>query len=243
MPPETRPWLEGAHGSLWQKPRTPKQPKREPEPDDHAADFHGVVSLVKEGQLSKACSALLDEAPAPHSEHVAQEMRDRHPPGRNQEETSPDCPSHSRLSPLAHRGPRGPPLFRTGLSGGTVGPQQPFFVLCCKSLFMYVRCLCHLRFLYNFPAWTKHTRNTLKHTTLNTTHTNFLSPNFGCMLMIHDKLVIAFGDRLWRRRLETAATSEEGSRRAIDPLIKGGLCASFCPFPLSGDTPANRTGL
>ena len=43
-----------------------------------------TTTLAKEGPLSNACSALLDEPPAPYSEQVAKEMRDRHQPPRTE---------------------------------------------------------------------------------------------------------------------------------------------------------------
>ena len=89
-----------------------------PESNDHTADPHDVASdfqrsddlattLANEDHLSKTCSALLDEPPAPNSEAVATEMRDRHPPPREEDMArrklpSPFCPSPPRLSAFAH---------------------------------------------------------------------------------------------------------------------------------------------
>ena len=56
-------------------------PCNAPESDNHAADPHDdanneekAATLTQEGQFSKACSALLDEPPAPYSEAVVKEM-------------------------------------------------------------------------------------------------------------------------------------------------------------------------
>ena len=77
--------LKAPEDSPWQKPRPPPKRKRELEPDDNTTDPHDDTSdfqrrddrattLTKEGQLSKDCSALLDEPPAPCSEKVTNEM-------------------------------------------------------------------------------------------------------------------------------------------------------------------------
>ena len=68
---------------------TTHHPKRKREPDDFPPDPHDddhdllkrderATALAKEGQLSDACTALLDEAPGAYSETVAKEMCDRH---------------------------------------------------------------------------------------------------------------------------------------------------------------------
>ena len=61
-----------------QKPRIPQKQKWKSESDDHATDLDHVsdfqrrddraTTQAKEGQLPKACSALLDEPPTPHNE-------------------------------------------------------------------------------------------------------------------------------------------------------------------------------
>ena len=54
-----------------------------PEQDDAEGDFQKrderATALAKEGQLSTACTALLDEPPASNTESVTKEERDRHP--------------------------------------------------------------------------------------------------------------------------------------------------------------------
>ena len=78
-------WLDGARGSLWQKPRPSPKRIREPGPDDHATDPHDEVSdfqgrddraaiLAKESQLSKACSAPLPVRKCRIIRHVGQRM-------------------------------------------------------------------------------------------------------------------------------------------------------------------------
>ena len=75
-------WLEGARGSLRQKQRTPpkrertdriRRPRRRPprRGERLSTKRRRATTLPKEGQLSKACSVLLDEPPAPFSENVA----------------------------------------------------------------------------------------------------------------------------------------------------------------------------
>ena len=55
-------------------------PPRRRFPKERGRARERTTTLVKEGQLSKACFSLLDEPLAPSSESVAKEMRDRHPP-------------------------------------------------------------------------------------------------------------------------------------------------------------------
>ena len=71
---------------------TPPKRKREPEdlPADAEDDFHQrderATALVKEGQLSMARTALLNEPPPAYSETTAKGIRDRHPaPGAEAE--------------------------------------------------------------------------------------------------------------------------------------------------------------
>ena len=89
-----------ARGTLWQKPRTSLKRKTDPEPHDDAYDVQRkeerAMTLAKEGQLSKACAALLDEPPA-----IGTLSR-----GHSQKETPFDSTSLPRHSPLAHLGPR-----------------------------------------------------------------------------------------------------------------------------------------
>ena len=65
-------WLERAEEPSRRSP---------PDPHDDEDDFpkrdERATALAKEGQLSKACTALLNEPLASYSESVAKEMRDR----------------------------------------------------------------------------------------------------------------------------------------------------------------------
>ena len=90
MPRLCESWMEGARGALWQKPRAPPKRKREhdnspPDPHDNVDDFQERderATALARGQLSEACSGLLDELPASYSESVGKEMREHGPPPR-----------------------------------------------------------------------------------------------------------------------------------------------------------------
>ena len=60
------------------------------------------------------------------------------------------------------------------------------------------------------------------------TRSHFFSSNFGCVLNIHNKLMISFGDESGECASETAATSKEDSMRANCPILtEEGLCGVF----------------
>ena len=72
---------------MWQKQQVCSKHKRDPDPtsteatrdvDDFPKKDARATTLAKEGQLAKACAALLDELPATFSATVAQEMHECH---------------------------------------------------------------------------------------------------------------------------------------------------------------------
>ena len=118
VPPTT---CEGSVNSVWklleeppwQKQRTPSRRKRKPDdspcgPHDDEDDFQKrdvrATALVKQDQLSKACTALLDEPPVACSETAAKVMRDRHPPPRAEHVARMKLlPVPQSPSPCSHR--------------------------------------------------------------------------------------------------------------------------------------------
>ena len=96
-----------------------------------------------------------------------------------------------------------------------------------------------LDFAHHSGHTTQHTHvshhNSPQHNTPHThTHTHFFSSNFGCVLLTHHKLLIALGDRFWRRRLRNGChfSGRQRARKLPNPYRGVPLCvflyASLC---------------
>ena len=195
------------------------------------------------GPTSKDCSALLDELPDPHSETVAKEMRDCHPQPQVEvvarEKLFAEAPvSLPRLlrSPW-FKMPSFPSRWvllqdrrasikqgfwvdststHTRFANRKHNPSTTVFFVACCTISFCACCTCNPYITQFFRLG--HNTHKTTHNTITThharTHTHFFSSNFGCVLMIRDKLLIVFVGEPREPAIETAATSKEGGRRA-----------------------------
>ena len=91
---------------------------------------------------------------------------------------------------------------------------------------MLAHCACCLCNPYIIHSAGLDTHSHLNDITYNT-QTQFLCSNFGCVLTIRDELPIVLDDESGEGASATAATSQEGSRRASCPDTGRPLCVSL----------------